>query len=81
MSQPQRADVRHAQHLGDIADRGFRQPAVVLLLGTPQQRNDRRLLAAVGIARDHLLGPSQIVRREGEFLGLLFGRCEAAIGH
>ena len=77
----ERADVRHAEHVGDVRDRRLRQPAVMLLLRAPQQRDHRRLLAAFRILGDLLLGPGEILRREGEFLRLQFGRGEAANGH
>ena len=77
----QRADMRHAEHLGHVPDRRLRQPATVLFLRTPKQRDDRRLLAARRILRNLLLRPRGILRREGEFLRLNIGRGKAADGH
>ena len=34
----ERANMRHAEEVGDMTDRYFRQPAAVLLLRAPQQR-------------------------------------------
>ena len=75
------ADLRHAEHFGDVLDRLLRQPAAVLLLRPPQQRDHRGGLAALRILRDLALRPVEIRRREGEFLRLQFGRREAADGH
>ena len=73
--------MRHAEHLGDMPDRRLRQPAAVLLLRPPQQRNDRRLLAAFRIFLDLLLRPCGILRREGKILRLQVRRSKAANGH
>src|SRR5205807_522887 len=35
----QRADIRHIEQIGDRADRGFRNPALMLLLDAPQDRD------------------------------------------
>ena len=51
------ADHRHAEHLGHVLDRLLRQPAGMLLLGPPQQRDHRRGLPPFGIFRD--LAPRQ----------------------
>jgi hypothetical protein len=75
------ADARHVEDFGDMLDRLLRQPAARLLLRAPEQRDHRRLLAPLRIARDHLVGPGAVLRREGKRLRLQFGRCEAAIGH
>ena len=75
------ADLRHAEHLGDVLDRRLRQPAAVLLLRPPQQRDHRRGLAAFRIFGDLALRPVEILRREGELLRLQFGRRKAADGH
>ena len=72
-------DVGHAEHFGDIADRRLRQPAVVLFLGAPQQRNDRRGLLPGRIIFDLRLGPGKIIGREFEAGGLL--GMQATDGH
>src|SRR3954453_22728985 len=41
----QRPDIGHLQEVGDRADRGFRDPAAVLLLHPPQDRDHRRGLS------------------------------------
>ena len=48
-----------------------------LLLRAPQQRNDRRWLAAFRIFRHLLLRPLQILFGEGEISRLNFGRSKA----
>jgi hypothetical protein len=63
------ADIGHAEHVGDAFDRGLGDPAV-LLLRAHEQRDDRRLLAALGILLDRCLGPGRILLREGEAFGL-----------
>src|SRR6266699_5950161 len=70
----QHADLRHAEHLADVLDRLLRQPAAGLLLRPPQQGNDRRGLAAFGIFGDLVLGPGEILRREGEARGLILSK-------
>ncbi len=73
--------MRHAEEIGDMADRRLRQPAAGLLLCAPQQRNDRRLLAAFRIFLDLLFGPGQVVLAEGKLLRLDVGRGETANAH
>ena len=72
------ADVGHAQHVRDQAHGRLGQPAVVLLLRPPQQRDDGRGLLARRIVGDRGLGPGGILRREREALradgGLVGGR-------
>src|SRR6516225_9228938 len=48
------ADVRHLEQVSDGADRGFRNPALMLLLHPPEDRNRRRGLTA-GRIFGHLL--------------------------
>src|SRR5262249_16630028 len=72
-------DIGHAEHVSDAAQRGLRQPAAHLLLGTPQDRKHSRSLAAFGIFLDLGLGPFKVLRREGKSLRLLGG--EAADAH
>ena len=67
------------QHVGDVADRWLRQPAAALLLRPPQQRDHGGGLPAFRVFLDLRLRPTQILRREGEGLGLLIG--EAADAH
>ena len=64
------ADIGHVEHVRDILDHRLGHPVVVLLLGAPQQRDDRRGLLARGKFRDGLLGPGQVLRAEGEAVGL-----------
>src|SRR6185369_8654958 len=71
----------HSEHLADMTDRGLRQPAAVLLLGAPQQRNDRRLLAAGRVFLDLLLRPGRILSREGKFLRLKMRVGQTTDGH
>ena len=47
------------------------QPALVLLLRPPQQRDDGRGLLARRILGDRRLGPGRVLRREGEAGGLM----------
>src|ERR1700674_90920 len=75
----ERANVGEAEEVGDVADRRLRQPAARLLLGAPEQCDHRGNLAAGGILRHLALRPREIVRAEGEGVGLDFG--EAAHGH
>ena len=77
----ERADLRHAEEIGDVLDRLLRQPAAGLLLRAPQQRDDRGGLPALRIFGDLALGPIEILGREGEALGLDRGIGEAADGH
>src|SRR6266403_1543386 len=77
----QHADVGHAEQIGDGADCGFRNPAIMLFLDAPQDGDRRRRLAARRIFRDLLLRPGESFRRERKARGLLFLRCEAADGH
>src|SRR6185295_4191356 len=65
-----KADERHIEHLSDIFHRRAGDPAANLLLSAPQHRNDRRGLLALRIFGDCLLGPQNVVGREGETLGL-----------
>src|SRR5262249_33900163 len=73
--------MREPELIGDGADRGFRQPAARLVLGAPQQRDDRRGLPPRWIFADLLFRPGAILRREGETLRLHFGRGETTDGH
>ena len=77
----QNTDMRHAEEVGHVFDRLARGPPSHLFLGAPQQRDDRRGLAALGIFGDLLFCPGKILRRKGEAFGLLFGGREAADGH
>lgn len=60
------ANVRHAQHVGDVANGRFRQPAADLLLRAPQQRNNGRSLLAFRKLGDLRLGPGEIFVSESE---------------
>ena len=73
------ADIGHAQHVGDIAERGLGQPAAHLLLRAPQDRQHGGGLPPFRIFLDLGLGPFEIFRGEGEALRLLGG--EAADAH
>src|SRR5690606_22432101 len=77
----QGADMRHAEKIRDVADGGLGQPAADLLLRAPEQRNDRRLLAAIRILLQLFLRPGEIVLAEGEVLRLHAGRGKAAHAH
>ncbi len=65
----QRADMRHAQHVGHMLDGRARQPAF-LFLCTKQKRDDRAGLTTFGILGDLPFGPGEVRRREGERGGL-----------
>src|SRR5262245_13802272 len=65
-----RADLRHAEQIGDVLDRLLRQPAAGLLLRPPQDWQDGGGLPPFGIFGDLALGPIEILRGEGEALGL-----------
>src|SRR5690242_5201191 len=73
--------MRHTEEIRDIADCRLRQPAVMLLLRPPQQRDDCRLLAAFRIFCDLCPGPVEILLAEGKLLRLHFRRGEAAHAH
>ena len=73
------ADVGHAQHVGDQPHGRLGQPAVVLLLRPPQQRDHGRGLLARRIVGDRRLGPRLVLRREGEGGGLV--GVKSADGH
>src|SRR5205823_4161768 len=75
------ADARHIEEVGDMLDRLLRQPAARLLLRAPEQRDHRRLLPALRIFGELLLGPHAVFRREGEFLRLKMRFGEAADAH
>src|SRR5262249_38212843 len=75
------ADMRHAEHVGDIADRRFRHPAARLFLRPPQQRDHGRGLPAVRIFCDLSARPGEILRREGKLLRLDGFVSEAADAH
>ena len=77
----ERADLRHAEKGRDVLDRLLRQPAAGLLLRAPQDRKDRGRLPAFRIFGDLVLGPIEVLGREGEALGLQRGLGEAANGH
>src|SRR5262249_24255474 len=77
----ERADLGHAEEIGDVLDRLLRQPAAGMLLCPPQQCKDRGGLSALRILGDFALGPIEILDREGEALGLDRGIGEAAHGH
>ena len=77
----ERADVGHVEQIRDRADRGFRNPAVMLFLHPPQDRNHRRRLAAFRIFGDLRFGPGKILRCERKVRGLQFLWSEAADGH
>src|SRR5690242_294251 len=76
-----RADMRHAEEIRDVTDRCLRQPAAMLLLRPPQERNDRRLLPPWRKLRGFLLRPGKVVLAEGKVLRLHFRRREAADTH
>ncbi|GJE72328.1 hypothetical protein CHKEEEPN_3882 [Methylorubrum podarium] len=69
----QHADMRHAELIGDRLDRLLRQPAAVLLLRLPQQRDHGRGLPALRIFRDLAARPVDVLGGEREALGLLGG--------
>src|SRR5262249_24783582 len=77
----QSADVRHAEEVADMADRRLRQPAAVLFLCAPEQRDDRRLLTAFRIFGNFLLRPGEILFVEREILRLHFRWSKAANAH
>src|SRR4029079_7476345 len=66
----ERADVGHAEHIGDGADGRLSGPAL-LLLGAPQQRQHGRCFLAGRILADLALRPREVLRREGEAQRLL----------
>ena len=70
------ADVGHAEHVGDRADRRFGYPTF-LLLRAPQQRDDGAGLTAFGVFRDLPLRPGQIGGREGKGCGLVVVKAAA----
>jgi hypothetical protein len=70
-------DVWHIEHVGDRLDRRLCHPAF-LLLRQHQQRDDRRLLAALRILLDPLLGRCRIRPVKGEGGWLEAGFCETA---
>ena len=65
-----RAHIGHVEHLCDIFDGGPCQPAF-LFLRAPQDRNDRRGLAAFGEFFHLRLGPGQIGIGKGKGRGLV----------
>jgi hypothetical protein len=71
----QHADIGHVEHVGDDADRGFRHPALVLLLRPPEDGDDGGSLAARRILRDLLPGECEVLLRERKARGLDFLRC------
>src|SRR5262249_25645548 len=77
----ERADLRHAEEIGDVLDRLLREPAAGLLLRPPQQRDDGGGLPAFRVPADLVLGPVEILDREEKFLRLQLGRGKAADGH
>ena len=54
----QHADVGHVKQIGDRADRGFRNPSLMLFLNPPQDRDHRRGLTAFRVFGDLLLSPT-----------------------
>ena len=74
-------DVGHIKQIRHRADRRFRNPAVILFLRSPQDRQYRGCLAAFRIFGDLLFCPGKIFRREREVRGLKFFRGQAADGH
>src|SRR5687768_14166331 len=64
------ADEAHLEELRHIFDGGAGDPAADLLLGAPEDGNDRRGLLALGVVLDEILGPRQVLWREVETLGL-----------
>ena len=70
----QNADIRHVEQLGDVTDRRLADPAVILLLGAPQERDHRGGLPARRIPVDQLLRPRKIVFRELEAVWLFRGK-------
>jgi hypothetical protein len=75
------ADLRHVEHLGDDLDGPLGDPAGLLLLRFPQQRDDSGSLPAFRILCDLRLRPGEILRRKGEVLRLNAFVCEATNGH
>ena len=71
----------HVEQIRDRPDRGLRNPALMLFLHPPQDRDHRGGLAAFRIFGDLLLGPGEVIRREREVRGLQFFGSEAADGH
>src|SRR5258708_33210643 len=67
--------------LGAFLDAFAGRPPAGLPWGPPQDRDHGRGLPALRIFGDLPLRPGEILRREGEARGLLFGRGEAADGH
>ena len=65
-----RADIGHAQHFGNAFNRWTRQPSL-LLLGTPQQRNNRRLLTPLWVFLNLRFGPCLVRRGKGKAFGLV----------
>ena len=65
------ADVWHLEKIGDIADRRLRQPAIMLLLRSPQDWYDRSLLTPFRVLLDLLHGPRKVLRRELEVARLV----------
>src|SRR5512136_305677 len=73
--------MRHAEKVGDMTNRRFRQPAAMLLLRAPQQRDNRRLLPPFRIFGNFLLRPGKVILAEGKLLRLDFRRRQAANTH
>src|SRR5262249_27751621 len=74
------ADRRHLEDLCDMIHRRPGQPSAALLLGNPQQRQNRACLTAGGICGDGCFSPLQIFWRELEVFGLLDpNRCNRGV--
>ncbi|MCY1242511.1 hypothetical protein D9M72_554750 [compost metagenome] len=76
----QNADQRHVEHVCYMFNGSFRNPAI-LLLCTHEQRNDSRLLAAIGEFCDRLVRPVLVFRIKSETSRLDGIICETANGH
>ena len=68
----QSADIWHVQHIGDVENGRFGQPATGLLLRLPEQRNNRAGLAAFGLFGNLPFRPLYVVGRERKFSRLFF---------
>jgi hypothetical protein len=64
-------DIGHAQHRGDMFNRGTGKPAF-LFLSAPEKRDDGRGLPPLRVFGDLALCPSLIRRGKGEGRGLVF---------
>ena len=76
-----RADIGHVQHVCDVADRCLGEPAALLLLRAPHDRDHGRGLTSLRILRNLLVCPSEILPRKREARGLYFFRGQTTDGH